>query len=241
MMTGVSMLFIGFLLGMKHATETDHLAAVATLINGQSSLAQTLRQGVAWGIGHAVTLMLIGGIVLLLGKAIPPKFSQGLEFAVGVMLILLGADVLRRLIRNRVHFHGHSHPGAVHHIHAHSHAGELSHRPPDHQSPGHHRLPVRALAVGMLHGMAGSAALILLSLQAAQSIQTGLLYIGLFAVGSIVGMAALSVAIAVPMRLSLNRLGPLHNGMIAAVGGFSCALGAVTVYRIGFVEGLLRA
>ena len=97
-MTALSTLFVGLLLGMKHATEADHLAAVATLATRQSSLAQTLRQGVAWGVGHTLTLMLFGGAVLLLGQVISPALEQALETAVGIMLVLLGADVLRRLV-----------------------------------------------------------------------------------------------------------------------------------------------
>jgi cytochrome c biogenesis protein CcdA len=104
-MTPFSILVVGLLLGMKHATEADHLAAVATLATRQNSLRQTLRQGVAWGVGHTLTLMLFGGAVLWLGRVIPPGLGQALEMAVGAMLVALGADVLRRLVRDRVHFH----------------------------------------------------------------------------------------------------------------------------------------
>jgi hypothetical protein len=236
-MTGLFILFAGFLLGMKHATEADHLAAVATLVTRQHSLAQTVHQGIAWGIGHTLTLMLFGGMVLALGTSIPDHLAQGLELAVGLMLIALGADVLRRLVQRRIHFHVHSHESSVMHVHAHSHVGEGAHRYSLHQHT--HKLPRRALAVGMMHGMAGSAALILLSLGAVQSFVLGLLYIALFGAGSIIGMALLSVAIAVPLRFSAGYLGWLHNGMIALVGGFSCVLGALLVYQIGFAERLL--
>ena len=97
-------------------------------------------------------------------------------------------------------------------------------------------MPLRALAVGMMHGMAGTAALILLSLDAVQSLATGFAYIVLFGIGSIAGMALLSVAIAIPLRLSAARsLVWLHNGITVAVGSFSCLLGALMVYRIAFV------
>ena len=236
-------LFVGFMLGMKHATEADHLAAVATLASGRNTLAQTVRQGVAWGVGHTVTLMLFGGVVLALGKAIPAAMEQALEMAVAVMLIGLGADVLRRLVRQKIHFHVHDHGPETRHGHAHSHAGaapvqKVNHRLQLHGHP--HAFPLRALTVGMMHGMAGSAALILLSLEAVQSFATGLAYILLFGLGSIAGMALLSIAIAVPLRLSATAgLASLHNGITVAVGSFSCLLGALMVYRIGFVEGLL--
>lgn len=242
-MTGLFILIVSFLLGMKHATEADHLAAVATLATGQNSLAQTLRLGIAWGVGHTLTLMLFGGIVLALGTSIPEYMAQGLELAVGLMLIALGADVLRRLIQRRIHFHVHSHESSIKHLHAHSHAhnndvGEGAHRYSLHHHIHSKKLPLRALAVGMMHGMAGSAALILLSLGAVQSFSMGLLYIVLFGVGSIAGMALLSVAIAIPLRLSADYLGWLHNGMIAFVGGFSCVLGTFMVYQISFAERL---
>ena len=121
-MNEISALLIGFLLGLKHATEADHLVAVATLATRQHSLAQSMRQGVAWGIGHTVTLLLFGGVALALGTSIPPHLAGVLELAVGAMLILLGADVLRRFVRQRIHFHVHTHESGVRHLHAHGHA-----------------------------------------------------------------------------------------------------------------------
>ena len=126
-MTVFSILVVGLLLGMKHATEADHLAAVATLVTRQASLAQTLKQGLAWGIGHTITLMLLGCAVLAFGQAISPGPERALEIAVGVMLFALGADVLGRLIRDRIHFHAHRHGHAAEHVHAHSHRGEAVH------------------------------------------------------------------------------------------------------------------
>lgn len=243
-MTALSILVIGLLLGMKHATEADHLAAVATLATRQSTLANTIRQGVAWGIGHTLTLLLFGGIVLALGKAIPQQMERMLEFAVGLMLIALGIDVLRRLVQQRIHFHPHTHGQGATHLHAHSHVGEGRqpyglHRNAPHRHGHSRELPVRAVAVGMMHGMAGSAALILLSLGAVQSVTMGILYIALFGLGSIIGMALLSVAIAIPLKLSAGYFTRMRNGVTAAIGGFTFALGGYVVYQIGFVEGLL--
>ncbi|MDQ3196408.1 MAG: urease accessory protein [Pseudomonadota bacterium] len=239
-MTSLSILVIGFLLGLRHATDADHLAAVATLATRQSSLAQTMKQGVAWGIGHTLTLMLFGGVVLALGTAIPERMAQALELGVGLMLVVLGADVLRRLLRRRIHFHLHSHDNGIAHVHAHSHSGEGAHKVSPHRHAHREKPPLRALAIGIMHGMAGSAALVLLSLGAVQSPALGLLYIALFGIGSIAGMALLSVAIAIPLRLSAGHLAWLHNSMTALIGGATCALGAFMVYHIGFVEGLLR-
>ena len=176
-MTALSILAVGLLLGMQHATEVDHLAAVATLATRQSSLTQTLRQGVAWGIGHTLTLVLFGGVVLWLGQAISPRLGQALETAVGIMLVLLGADVLRRLVRDRTHFHVHRHGLRLAHVHAHSHRGEGAHAGSAHRHAHPQRWPVRALAVGMMHGLAGSAALVLLTMQSIASVGLGVGYI----------------------------------------------------------------
>jgi hypothetical protein len=230
-MSALSILLIGLLLGMKHATEADHLAAVATLVTRQASLAQTLRLGLAWGVGHTLTLMLFAGAVLALGLVISPSLEQALETAVGLMLVGLGVDVLRRLRRERVHFD----------VHAHNHRGEGAHAVSAHRHKHGWRWPLRALAVGMMHGLAGSAALVLLSLQAVPSVTLGLAYIALFGVGSIVGMALLSVVIALPLRLSAAYVSSLHRSMTALVGAGSCALGLFMVVEIGYLRSLLLA
>lgn len=246
-MTILSILLVGFLLGLKHATETDHLAAVATLVTRQNTYAQTMLQGVAWGIGHTVTLMLVGGVVLALGRQVPPGLAHALEFGVGLMLLALGVDVLRRLARKSIHFHVHSHGADLTHVHAHGHrendapaaGAQAAHR---HRLANHehaHGLPLRALAVGTMHGLAGSAALVLLSLDAVRSWQIGLVYIVVFGVGSIAGMALLSLVIAVPLRLSAARLVRLHDATALAFGAFSCVIGLYLVIQIGFVDRLL--
>jgi ABC-type nickel/cobalt efflux system permease component RcnA len=241
--TAISILLAGLLLGMKHATEADHLAAVATLATRQGSLGQALRQGAAWGLGHAVTLMVFGGVVLALGQAIPERLEHALETAVGLMLILLGADVLRRLAREGIHFHVHRHAAVGAHVHAHSHRGESV---PHAASPHEHahaprRWPLRALAVGMMHGLAGSAALVVLSMQAVPSVPLGLAYIALFGIGSIAGMAMLSVIIAVPLRLSAGYLAGVHRAASALIGLASCALGAWMIVEIGYLQTLFAA
>jgi ABC-type nickel/cobalt efflux system permease component RcnA len=264
-MTLVSILMIGFLLGVKHALESDHLAAVATLATGQQSLLSTIRQGIAWGVGHTVTLVGVGGIVLMLGTTVPENFERALELCVGLMLAGLGADVIRRVLRERIHFHVHRHGSGELHIHAHRHAEhpkrsgaaklpnlvrgnlrnlprlELPHSLQSHEHEHVSRLPLRAVAVGMMHGLAGSAALVLLSLQTVESIPAGIGYIVLFGAGSTAGMAALSTAIAIPLRFSGRYLTSLYRGVAMAIGIASLGLGAWLVISIGFIEGLLLA
>ena len=225
-MTAFSILLVGLLLGMKHATEADHLAAVATLATREATLAQTLRQGVAWGVGHTLSLMLFGGIVFVLGRAISPSLEQALETAVGIMLVVLGADVLRRLSAGRIAWLTSRHVHQQTHQHVQRHARQAPARP----------WPLRALAVGMMHGLAGSAALVMLSLQSLPSWSIGLGYIAVFGLGSIIGMALLSAAIALPLRLSARYLLGLHRSMTGLIGLFSCALGGYMVVEIGYLR-----
>jgi hypothetical protein len=239
-MTIASILLLGLLLGMRHAMEADHLAAVATLATRSSSMGQTMRQGAAWGVGHTITLMLCGGVVLALGFAMSAHTSQLLELAVGFMLVALGVDVLLRLRHDRVHFHAHHHRDGVAHFHAHSHRdGRSRHDDTAHQHHHPAGFPARALLVGMVHGLAGSAALVLLSLEAVKSVAWGFVYILIFGVGSILGMMLLSAVIAVPLRLSARYLDWAHSGLSGIVGLLNVGLGCYMVYRIGIADGVL--
>jgi ABC-type nickel/cobalt efflux system permease component RcnA len=233
-----SVIFLGFLIGMQHAMEADHVAAVASLATSNRSILETTKQGIAWGTGHAFTLFLFGGFVLVMDKMVPERFAQGLELAVGFMLVLLGADVLRRLIRDRIHFHTHRH-GEKLHFHAHSHESGQAHADDPHQHEHAATFPFRALFVGMMHGMAGSAALIILALNSVTSISQGILYIALFGVGSIFGMAVLAAVISLPLKYSPRGMTWAHNGLKAAVGIVTIGLGCILIYELGINQGLL--
>ena len=236
----LGLLLLGFFIGMRHALEADHVAAVTSLATRSASPRECVKQGIFWGLGHSITLLLFGSVVLLLDRVLPDRLSSALELAVGVMLVILGVDVLRRLARDRIHFHLHEHEGGTRHFHAHSHAGESARRSDSHGHHEHHRhdspghgVPWRALVVGLVQGMAGSAALILLTLERAPSVGAGLLYILLFGAGSIAGMALLSIAIAVPLRHSANGLTRLHGLLHAVVGSATLAIGVVTAFGAG--------
>ncbi len=222
----LSLLLIGFLIGMRHALEADHVAAVASLVTRRSNMKDALRQGAFWGLGHTITLFLFGSVAIIIDSAISQQLAAILEFSVGLMLIFLGFDVLRRLYKERVHFHLHSHDQNTQHFHAHSHVGEKEHVTSQHQHS--HGFPKRALLVGLMHGMAGSAALIILTLHTVQSPTTGLLYLLFFGIGSIIGMAVLSVIIAIPLRYSSNGLTWLYNSLQAIVGIATLSLGSIT-------------
>ena len=228
-----SILLLGFLLGMQHAIEADHVAAVASLASGERTMRQVIRHGAVWGLGHTLTLFLVGGVVVLAGTAIPERMAQGMELIVGIMLIGLGGWVLRALWRERIHFHMHHHGDGRVHLHAHSHAGDRRpHDPTRHEHAHPSGLPTRTLLIGMTHGMAGSAALVLLTAAAVPSAPIGLLYIVLFGVGSIIGMAVLSAAMSIPMTWAARSLTIGHNALRLAVGGVTMAIGGAIIYRI---------
>src|SRR5918992_308737 len=219
---------LGFLLGMQHALEADHIAAVSSIAARRSHVADIVKHGLTWGLGHTLTLFVFAGAAILLGRAIPDGVARPLETAVGLMLVGLGAHVLWRLWRDRVHFHQHGHGDGTVHFHAHSHAGEIT----PHARAAHiheHGFRWRTLLVGLMHGMAGSAALLVLAVTQASSPAVGLGYIALFGVGSMIGMGALSTAIAVPLAGSARWLTWANRSLQGAVGLATVAIGIMTV------------
>ncbi len=228
-MNTAMVLGLGVLLGMQHATEADHLAAVASLAGRERSLGQGLRLGVAWGCGHTLTLLIVAGGVGLLGWVISPQLAGRFEQVVGAMLVALGANLGWRLWRERFHFHGHLHPGVGAHFHGHAHRPAATTRRVSHAADPHrhgHRMPRRSLFVGMVHGLAGSAALALMAGQALPGAASQLVYIALFGVGSMVGMALLSGAVALSINLGARRLTRLHGAFNGVVAALSVLFGA---------------
>jgi len=228
----LSILALGFLLGLRHTLEADHVAAVATLTTRTSSVRQAVPLGLLWGIGHSLALATFGLAVLLLETVIPQNLVLYLELAVGVMLIGLGADVLIRLIRQRIHFHVHRHDGGVVHFHAHGHNHDRDHdrdHTHSHVLKAGGNLRVRAFMIGIMHGMAGSAVLIVLTMQSLPSLSAGAVYIALFGAGSMLGMAVLSAAIAWPLHRWGQTLTWLNHAARAGVGGLTMVLGAAMV------------
>lgn len=227
----LSILGLGFLMGMRHACEADHAAAVASLATRSGSIGQTVKQGMAWGLGHTLTLLIFSSLVLMLGSIIPERFAQGLELMVGMMLVGLGIDVFRRMRKNRIHFHIHQHPDLPPHFHAHGHTEPAQ---PDDTSHDHaHAFPYRALLIGLMHGMAGSAALILLTLNTTLSASQAIIYILLFGIGSTIGMGLLSFIMAIPFWYSARSLTWLHNGLQACVGVMTTILGVLMALSSG--------
>lgn len=227
-----TILLLGLLMGMQHALEADHVAAVSSIVCRDRSARRILRHGAVWGLGHAVTLIAVAGLVLATGLAMGDALAAWLEGAVGAMLILLGSHVLYRLIRDRVHFHTHRHDSGTVHLHAHSHAGQSARGHGFGHVHDHPKgLPVRTLLVGMMHGLAGSAVLVVLVASTIRDPLTGLLYVLLFGAGSIAGMAALSALIAIPLAWTARTLTTANRLLQGAVGVATVGLGVVVLFQ----------
>lgn len=222
-----SILLLGLLLGMRHALEADHLAAVASLSAGTTSRTAIVLRGATWGIGHTLALLIVGVLSFGLGLALP--VGPWLDRVVGVMLALLGGNLLLRLRRQRVHVHVHHHPGGVVHLHAHRHAPDQPH-PIEHAHTHPARLSLKTISVGMVHGLAGSAALLLVVASTMTSRWVGLAYVAVFGLGSIAGMAALSAIIAVPLNFSARHLSRAYAALELTIAISTIALG-ITMLR----------
>ena len=221
----LTVLVLGVIVGMRHALEADHIAAVTSLASRSASVRDRITVAAVWGGGHAVSLMALGGILVALGTSLPERVARGFEILAGLVLIALGVDVLRRLRRSRIHFHVHRHPDGVRHVHAHAHQPPARHDPAAHDHQHVRGLLPRALAVGGIHGLAGSGALVLLSMQMMGSGARAIVYVLCFAVGSIVGMVAFSLVLAVPFAVSPRLLERAAGRLEAVLGVATITIG----------------
>ena len=253
----LAILALGFMLGVRHATDPDHVVAVTTIVTGQRSVRRAALIGAVWGVGHTLTILLVGSGIILFKWAIPARVGLAMELAVAVMLILLGmaslAGTMRWLRRaarmspGYVHSHPHVHGDYVH-THPHGHAPE-SHPHPENETPlaridrhlgriGSYRL-ARPLIVGVVHGLAGSAAVALLVLAAITTPLWSVAYLLIFGIGTISGMMIITAAISIPFVLGgEGQFLRLQSGLRVASGLISLGFGLVVAYRIGFVDGL---
>jgi len=223
-LTTFSVLLIGFVLGLQHAVEADHLAAVSTIVSEKKNLWTASLVGGMWGIGHTISLFAVGALVILLKLQISPSVETNLEALVGGMLVVLGINALRKLLTaEKIHVHTHEH-GAREHVHVHSHAREQV-------EASHHRFSARSIVIGMVHGLAGSAALMLLVVPTIASPALALLYILIFGIGSIGGMMAMSFFVGLPLHFTANRFEVFNKAIRLAAGVFSLVLGGFIVYE----------
>jgi len=233
-------LTLGFVLGLRHALDADHLAAVSTFASEEKSLLRSSMIGVSWGMGHTAALMVFGLGVAAFRLALTPRFAQFLEFIVGLMLIGLGANVLFKVWKgSALHAHSHSH-GGMEHKHLHVHVAEPSH---EHQHQHQHRtlrLGGRPFMVGVVHGLAGTAALMMLVVGTLPSLFLAAIYILVFGVGSIGGMMLMSVLISVPLAIATSRLHMLERGIRIVAGLFSLCFGGYLAWEVGLIQSFIR-
>lgn len=220
-------LALGFISGMRHALDPDHVAAVSTIVAEHRDVWRSSRVGAFWGIGHTVTLAAAGLVVLIFKLTIPERLALGFELAVGVMLVLLGLQVILRFVRERFHIHAHEHGGERHiHLHSHRHG-------PEHRHEHGCRYEWRSLLIGMVHGLAGSAALTVLLLSSLRSLLQGVLYLAMFGIGSIAGMMLISVLIGSPFAYTAWRFERVNHALRVLVGVASLGIGLAIIAEIG--------
>jgi hypothetical protein len=261
MISGFAILAIGFFLGMRHATDPDHVIAVSTIISRERSLSKAALIGALWGIGHTITIVVVGAAIIFFNIVIPPRVGLTMEFAVGLMLILLGVlnlSGISELLSEKFspahphvtgeHAHLHEHDSRVHY-HWHSHAPAKEHHADSLPAPkwlnpvSHLGLfhSLRPLFIGIVHGLAGSAAVALLVLSTIRDPRWGVFYLGIFGLGTIAGMMLITAALALPFSYAGMRFRWLNRGLIVGSGVLSLCFGMYIAYRIGFVEGLFTS
>ena len=218
-MTLASLLLFAFLLGMRHATDPDHLVAVTTILSRSQGARPAALVGALWGLGHSASILCVGTCIVLFKLAIPPHVGLGLEFAVAVMLIGLGALNLSPARMKIAH---------------------LAHAAPEHDSSK--RLGIagasRSLFIGVVHGLAGSAAVALLSVGTIHDARWAAAYLSIFALGTLAGMTLVTSFLAVPLAFGFRKFEGAHRMLAPAMGALSLGFGLLLAYRIGFVEGL---
>lgn len=223
-------LSLGFVLGLRHALDPDHLVAVSTIVSEHKSIKRSSLVGTFWGLGHTASLLGIGIVILLLRASIPAHFEPWMEAPVAAMLIVLGVSATWRVLRERgwqVHTHPHSHADGAPHTHVHLHAHEQH----DHK----HRLfrmGRKPFLVGLVHGIAGSAALTLAVLTTIPSVALGLLYITVFGIGSVGGMLLMSAMIGLPFAVTARRFSVVNGGIRLFAGVFSILFGLLLAWNL---------
>ena len=241
-LSAFALLGLGLVFGLKHATEADHIVAVSTIVSEQRSLLRSAAVGALWGIGHTLSLVSVGIVVLALRVAVPVGVANWLEFAVALMITGLGLSAFFGALRRRrdIHLHQHKHDGVSHvHLHFHEHATRHNGAHIAH-SHAVSRIGLKPLLVGAMHGLAGSAALTLLVLTQIDSIALGLFYLSVFGIGSICGMLLMSALVGLPFALSARRFNGVHYGLQTAAGALSIVFGLWYAYETGIAGGLWR-
>jgi len=261
MISFFSILAVGFFLGMRHATDPDHVIAVTTIVSNQRSSVRSALIGAFWGVGHTLTIFVVGAAIILFNLVIPVRVGLSMELSVAVMLIILGLANIAGFLRSMpvepiqndgeqvIHSHSHSHGGHTHtHPHTHQPGGD-SHSPD--QTPlawmdrafgkSHLYLYVRPFVVGVVHGLAGSAAVALLVLTTIRNVHWAIGYLLVFGVGTIAGMMLITMSIASAFTFVGKGRQKFSRRLAFASGLLSLGFGIFVAYQICFVNGLFTA
>ena len=240
----VAAIVLGFLLGLKHATDADHVVAVAAIVNDSKNIRRGLWIGASWGLGHTTPLLVIGVLILIFKEVLLEQYEQVehiFEFGVGIMLVFLGLQVYWNLRKSQLHAHEHDHDDGRHvHIHGTHDAEEDSHEKSDHGFL-HFGKPVfraKSFVIGMIHGLAGSAAVMLALLPTISSFWIGVSYLILFGVGTVLSMALITLVLGIPFALSGSST-KLYNSVTGVAGALSIIFGVALMSDIAYGTSLI--
>jgi len=262
MINFLSILAVGFFLGMRHATDPDHVIAVTTIVSNQRNKARAALIGAFWGVGHTLTIFVVGAGIILFNLVIPVRVGLSMELSVAVMLIILGLINVSAFLRSMPAASIHSYDGEqVIHSHPHSHGDYIHNHPHAHHPDGHPHPPdhtplawldrvlgkiglyqyVRPLVVGVVHGLAGSAAVALLVLTTIRDPRWAIAYLLVFGVGTIAGMMLITMSLASAFTLVGKGRQKFSRRLALASGLLSLGFGLLVAYQICFVSGLFAA
>jgi cytochrome c biogenesis protein CcdA len=202
---------LGFLLGLRHATDADHVVAITAIVAREGKFSRAARIGALWGVGHSLTVLVIGGALILYRVAIPPRLGLGLEFLVALVLIGLGFSNLRAKPVGSEEKSSHAHDG------------------------------LRPFVVGVVHGLAGSAAVVLLVLAAIPDPAWAIAYLVVFGLGTVAGMTIVTWLIAAPAAYAGHRVQRFQRGIRLAAGSLSIVFGLILAHAIVVDGGLFSS
>jgi high-affinity nickel permease len=257
----LSILAVGFFLGMRHATDPDHVIAVTTIVSNQRNSMRAALIGAFWGVGHTVTIFVVGAGIILFNLVIPVRVGLSMELSVAVMLVILGVINVAGFLRSMPTGSSHSHDEEkIVHSHPHSHGDYIHNHPHSHPSNAHPHPPdatplawmdrlfgrislyqyLRPFVVGVVHGLAGSAAVALLVLTTIRNVHWAIAYLLIFGVGTIAGMMLITMSIATAFTMMGKGRQTFSRRLALASGLLSLCFGLFVAYHICFVNGLFR-
>jgi hypothetical protein len=228
---------LGLLLGMRHATDPDHVVAVTTIVSSERRFVAATRVGIIWGLGHTLTVLIVGASIILFKLAIPTRVGLAMEFAVAVVLILLGTGSAARLCR-KLFADSAEPPSGVNIFAQADRKNSITERKRGGSGSAARRPFLRSFAVGLVHGLAGSAAIALIILSAIPEPMWATVYLSIFCIGTMVGMGMITTAIGMPFMLASRRMTGVHQLLVMGSGLLSIGFGLFLAWQIGINDHL---